>query len=170
MVVLLAALMLGGFFLTLWMGVMGSAKAASNSIHKVIAPAGVLNGRSGVTLWHDYGSFALYQVTDLALAGLMVDGLASYSTVDEMDRILFDAYPFDTQREEPHLPQALAIKTISGPALHLIQFVGPIKDEWLTQIEAVGVVPIHYVANNGYLSIAGSQANTQTKRTASYCR
>ncbi|MCA9977617.1 MAG: hypothetical protein KC413_17780 [Anaerolineales bacterium] len=150
-VVLLAALMLSGLVWALRLSIMEPASAETIAIHKVIAPVGALDDRSGVALWHDYGAFALYQVSDLALAGLMVDGLANYMMVDEMDRILIDAYPFDTQREQLKLPQGLAVKTAAGPALHLIQFVGPIKDVWLAQIEAAGVVPIHYVANNGYL-------------------
>ncbi|MCB9418559.1 MAG: hypothetical protein H6667_02050 [Ardenticatenaceae bacterium] len=140
---LLAMLILGSFVLAVRLGGMGSAAAATRSVHKIIAPAGALDGRSGVTLWHDYGSFALYKVSDLALAGMMVDGLDRYAAADEMDRLVFDAYPFDTQRDQLRLPEALAVKTVSGPALHLIQFVGPIKDEWLSQVEAAGVVLVH---------------------------
>ena len=166
MVILLAALLWGGLFLTLRMGVMVIAEAASNSIHKVIAPAGVLNGRSGVTLWHDYDSFVLYKVSDLALTGLMMDGSTNYATADEMDRILIDAFPFDTQREQLRLPEGLVVKTVSGAALHLIQFVGPIKDEWLAQVEVAGVVPIHYVANNGYLVWADDNGRARLQEMA----
>ena len=38
-----------------------SASDSGTTMHKVIAAAGVFDrGQSGVTLWHDYGSFALY--------------------------------------------------------------------------------------------------------------
>ena len=122
--------------------------------HKVVAPPGVLHNQPGVALWQDYGSFALYRVEGEALASLP----ATARVTDEMDRILIDAYPFDTQREELNIPQALKVESLSGEALHLVQFVGPIKDDWLKQVRAVGAVPIHYIANNAYLVWADDAA------------
>ncbi len=125
--------------------------------HKVIAPPGALEGQPGATLWQDYGSFALYRVEDAALASLP----AAAQVNDEMDRILIDAYPFDTQREHLNLPASLAVAHPRGEALHLIQFVGPIKDAWLQQVRAAGAVPIHYIANNGYLVWADDAARSK---------
>ena len=38
-----------------------------------------------------------------------------------------------------------------GEALALVQFVGPIKDEWLEQLRGTGVRVITYMAQNAYL-------------------
>lgn len=166
MVVLLVVFWVAGLFLTLQMGARGLAAASTTATHKVIAPTGSLDGRSGVTLWHDYGPFALYRVTDSALAGLRLNGPAAVTVADDMDRLLFDAYPFDTQREALKLPQAWSVTAVSGPALHLIQFVGPIKDEWLAAVAATGVVPVHYVANNGYLVWADDNGRAHLQKLA----
>ncbi|GAB4527516.1 MAG: hypothetical protein Fur0018_13190 [Anaerolineales bacterium] len=116
--------------------------------HKVIAPSGALTGVPGVTLWQDYGTFALYRVQDArTLAALP----ASVHPADDIDRILIDAYPFDTQRDTLNLPAALRVDVPRGGALHLVQFVGPIKDAWLAKVRAAGATPIHYIANNAYL-------------------
>lgn len=128
------------------------AAVDEGSAHKVIAESGVLSAdQAGVALWHDYGSFALYRVSDAALAEMPTAVRDQVRVADEMDRILFDAYPFDTQRETLDIPSSLSISDPQGEALHLIQFVGPIKAEWLTAVAAAGATPVHYVANNAYL-------------------
>lgn len=156
----LVILMLGGLFLSLQVGVR-EATVAAQSVHKVIASPGALDGRSGITRWHDYGTFALYKVTDAALAGLPA---GSYRLADEMDRLLFTAYPFDTQQDSLDLPDGLMTAVPATPSLHLIQFVGPIKDEWLARVAATGAVPIHYVANNGYLVWTDGNGRAQLQR------
>lgn len=133
--------------------------AAQTTTQKVIAPAGVLDAdQAGVTLWHDYGAFALYAVSDTALASLTSSERSQLYMAADMDRILLEAYPFDTQKDTINVPQVWQSAAPAGSALHLVQFVGPIKDEWLKQIEAVGATPVHYVANNAYLVWADSSA------------
>ncbi|HKP88210.1 MAG TPA: S8 family serine peptidase [Blastocatellia bacterium] len=46
-----------------------------------------------------------------------------------------------------------------GSGLRLIQFVGPIKREWLDALRASGLEPIAYVPNNGYL-VRGSDSSS----------
>jgi len=132
---------------------------AGPQFHKVIAPPGSLDGQPGVTLWHDYGSFALYRVEGQAALRPLP---ASARLADDMDRILITAYPFDTQRETPNLPAVLsAAPPADGGALHLVQFVGPIKQAWLDQVRAAGATPIHYIANNAYLVWADAEARAK---------
>ncbi|HVF89165.1 MAG TPA: S8 family serine peptidase [Blastocatellia bacterium] len=45
-----------------------------------------------------------------------------------------------------------------GTRLRLVQFVGPVKREWLDGLRAGGVEPIAYVPNNAYLVRAGYSA------------
>ncbi len=39
-----------------------------------------------------------------------------------------------------------------------MQFVGPVKQEWLNTLAAHGIVPVHYVANSGYIVWADQAA------------
>jgi hypothetical protein len=50
--------------------------------------------------------------------------------------------------------------------LRLIQFVGPVKREWLEQIKASGLDPIAYVPSNGYLVRGTQSASAQLARSA----
>ncbi len=128
---------------------------------KVTAEPGLIDGMAGVTLLHQYGSFSLYRVADGVLESLPPSLRARLYVREDHDRLTFDAYPFDTQREAIHLPPELTAGENFGPGLHLVQFVGPIKDEWLTNLRDLGIEPVHYVANHGYLvwtDAAGRQA------------
>ena len=48
-----------------------------------------------------------------------------------------------------------------GAALQLVQFSGPIKDEWLGAIQAAGATPIQYIATNGYLLWADADSRAE---------
>ncbi len=130
--------------------------------HKVIAAPGLLDaGASGIDLWHDYGAFALYRVTDAAWQRLPAATRAAVTLADSMDQILIDGFqeaiaaagqasPLNEAQSASEI-KGMDASTPAGPALHLVQFVGPIKDEWLQTVTAAGATPIHYIANNGYL-------------------
>jgi hypothetical protein len=104
------------------------AAQATSTPHKALAPAGLLDSAaSGVVLWHDYGSFGLYKLSDAALAGLPAAVRSQIQVDPQMDVILFDRHPLDTAAGDANLPALLASKAPAGPALHLVQFVGPIQ-------------------------------------------
>lgn len=127
--------------------------------HKVISFVNDLDlTRAGVERWHDYEAFTLYKVTEAALNELNRSEPGQFQVMDEMDRLLLDAYPFDTQRDSLDLPTHLAIESYDGAGLYLIQFVGPIKADWLAAVEAAGAELVHYIANNGYLVWASETA------------
>jgi hypothetical protein len=48
-----------------------------------------------------------------------------------------------------------------GPGLRLIQFVGPVKRDWLDQLEASGFEVVAYVPNNAYLVRGDSNARAR---------
>lgn len=138
------------------------AQERGGRIHKVIALPGEIEAlQPGMSLWHDYGGFALYRVTDEALSGLSAAGGGRWRLADEMDWILLDAHPFDTQTGAPRLPGLAGAPEPAGPALQLVQFVGPIKPEWLAAIEAAGARPVHYIAHNAYLVWADAPARSR---------
>ena len=131
--------------------------AADAPTQRVLAPAGVFAPNAeGVTLWHDYGTFALYRVSDAALAQLSPDARSQLQSGAALDNILFDAHPINTQKPAP-VPALLAAVP-SGAALHLVQFVGPIQQAWLDAVQAADGVPVQYIANNAYLVWADAAA------------
>lgn len=120
--------------------------------HKVIVQTGLLRpDQPGVTLLQDYGSFGLYRVSDQAGRLLSAQLGSSLIPADDLDEILIDAYPFNTQIDILNLPEQLNLGKASGPGLQLVQFIGPIKAEWLSAVEATGSTLVHYIANNAYL-------------------
>ncbi len=118
---------------------------------KVIVRKGeVLPNKSEATLIEDYGSFKLFEMQPQnALKYTQAHHKASIS--NQMDMLLFDALSFETQNAYPRLNIGQNSLLQTGNGLQIIQFVGPIKDEWLSQVKGTGAKLIHYVANNGYL-------------------
>jgi hypothetical protein len=139
-----------------------AAAPAAPQPHKAIAPAGLLDPAApGVTLWHDYGAFGLYRLSDAALAGLPAEVRSQLQIDPQMDTILFDRHPIDTAAGEAELPALLAGKAPAGSALHLVQFVGPIQDRWLAAVQATGASLVQYVANNAYMVWADAASRNQ---------
>jgi hypothetical protein len=131
-------------------------------MHKVIAAPGMLDpGAEGVTLWHDYGSYALYLLSDAALGALPAGLRSRITPASDMDRLAFDALPIDTRVPGLSSQFAMAASPAGGPALHLIQFVGPIKSEWLDAVAAADATPIQYIATNGYLVWADAESRAK---------
>jgi hypothetical protein len=132
------------------LGIPEVGTANQEPTHKIIAPKNLLseNGRE-ITLWHDYGSFALYRVTHEAWLDLPVHLRSQVQLDDDMNQLFIGDNAIDTQQKG--LQQDAVNEAYSGESLYLIQFVGPIKDEWLKAVESTGTELVHYIANNGYL-------------------
>lgn len=107
----------------------------------------------------DYGNQKLYRAADSSYSnwqrGTEDTGVHKLANPDWL---LFDAHPFDTQRDQIRPPDGWTLSEPAGEALQMVQFVGPIRQEWLDSVRATGAVPVHYVANYGYLVWADNQA------------
>jgi hypothetical protein len=79
----------------------------------------------------------------------------------EADMLQFSAQPFDTQRGSLAPPAPFSLQASAGASLQIVQFVGPIKREWLDALAARGAIPVQYVASNGYMVWADEAAQTQ---------
>ncbi|MCA9923294.1 MAG: S8 family serine peptidase [Anaerolineales bacterium] len=122
------------------------------SYHKVLGPPNwMVAQREDVQLWHDYGAFALYAVSPTAVSQLRLADNEAVQIMDTWDILWVGSTPLNTQAAAAAQPSADQEAATNGYALQLIQFVGPIKQEWLTAVSATGATLIHYVANNGYL-------------------
>lgn len=136
---------------------------AIEPFQKVVAPPDwTAVNYSGIQKLHDYGSFALYAVSQSTASQLNLSQDGSVQIVDEWDNLWVGNTPLNTQLP----PQTLTSNApddqqSAGAALHLVQFVGPIKQEWLTAVTNTGATLIHYVANNGYLVWADEASRAQ---------
>ncbi len=131
-----------------------SAAHAADSA-KIVLPAGVAAPADYQKL-ADYGSFALYRGNPSA----MPRGVAGAQVLAEADLLQFDRLRIDTQTSAIVAPAGFSLNNPVGPALHLVQFVGPLKDAWLDQVRATGAVPVHYIESNGYLVWADASARS----------
>lgn len=127
------------------------AAAAAAPTRKIIVAAGAPVAAPAERL-QDYGGFALYRVP----AAADVRGARDASDVLE-----FSARPFDTQRGTLAPPPPFSLQAAPGPALQVVQFIGPVRKPWLDALAAIGVKPVHYVASNGYLVWADEAAQAR---------
>jgi len=127
---------------------------------KILVPKGVFTkNQPGAQLLEDYGSFALYRADAVALHAAQTAS-SQTQTDNEADTLQFTAHPFDTQRDTLVAPAPFAL-TPAGAGLQIVQFVGPVKQEWLDALSARGIRPVQYVANSGYIVWADSAALVQ---------
>lgn len=94
----------------------------------------------------DYGSYVVLSVPAGALqtmrrSGMDVEPLA--------ENIGLGAFVFDPAEGAPPLPPRLRDHEDGPePRYYLVQFRGPIREEWLAELKRSGVEPIHYAPDN----------------------
>jgi len=109
-------------------------------------------------LIEDYGQFKIYRMP-VAAAKKLAEKNAGVSIVSDSNQLMFDAFTFDTQRIQSQYDfDANALLNEEGAGLRVIQFSGPVKQQWLNSLEQQGIQLIHYVANNGYVVWADAAA------------
>jgi hypothetical protein len=125
------------------------------------ALADQLMARGGLVL-AQYEHAQLLSV-DAATLEALSTGLnqAAIEARDEENLILLNATVLDTTK--PELQQARALyhnAAGSEKALHLVQFVGPVKPEWYAALAETGAEIVAYIPNNAYL-VYGDSADLQ---------
>ncbi|MCL6450567.1 MAG: S8 family serine peptidase [Acetobacteraceae bacterium] len=117
-----------------------------------------LQERLNIPVTEDYGSFAMADISSLDRDRLELGGIV-VQAIENISRICLESGEFDTSDGEPPLPPHLTNPDgIDG--WYLVQFKGPIKDEWRAQLEATGEV-VGYCPNFAllaYLDAAGRAA------------
>lgn len=102
---------------------------------------------AGATLIGDYGSFSVLEVPT-GLPALRNAGPALES-IAEQNQILLNTGTIDTRSTVA--PERLAALAGTASRLHLVQFGGPVKAEWLEELVATGVRLVCYIPHNAYL-------------------
>jgi Subtilase family/Viral BACON domain len=111
----------------------------------------------------DYGSFKLLVVDEEALGGREALRSMQISTSDRQNLIFLNDYVLDTSNAEPlavELPADLrqtsmaeARSTGAAPPgrIYIVQFVGPVMDDWLKTLKDTGAEIVAYIPNNAYV-------------------
>ncbi|MFC3195792.1 S8 family serine peptidase [Marinicella sediminis] len=146
-------------FLTCQLLTINPANAAGKLLVKAGQP---LPPSVDAELLVDYGSFQLFAI-DPADRNQIANN-HNFQLADEMNSLLFDSYRIDTQ--DGNHKGLFNQYSAAGDGLHLIQFVGPIKQNWLDLVKSNGGQLIHYVANNGYLVWANDETRQQLDQMA----
>lgn len=97
----------------------------------------------------DYGSYVLVRLPEAALQRARSAGL-DIEIIEE--NVGLGAFRFDPGQGAPSIPAAFADNDHGpDPRYYIVQFRGPIREEWIAGVRGKGVEPIHYVPDNSML-------------------
>ncbi|MEI6083238.1 MAG: choice-of-anchor D domain-containing protein [Verrucomicrobiota bacterium] len=118
----------------------------------------------GVKQVVDYGSYWLVEATDDQMPLVKSRFGKRAKDANYMNRVELSACAIDSMEAEPaSIPENLRAKNPSGNHLLLVQFKGPVKPEWLRQLQDEKVKVVNYVPNNAYVVWAGAGAEVRLR-------
>lgn len=141
--------------------VFDSSYRSQSARHKVIVQA---NDRElhdsilaeGGSVIEDYGAFALMSAPDTSADRVSIQSVSGSTVRDDMNLLLLRARVFDTTEGEPVSISSLGEAETSDEQLYLVQMVGPIKREWISELKSK-VDILSYIPNNAYLVRANAE-------------
>lgn len=138
--------------------------ATDTAAYNLLAQAGAI--REEV----NYGSFKLVIVDEEPLGGRAALQALLVTPRDEQSLLALNGYVLDTSNAQPlqqELPADLKQSRMAAArnanawpdgGLFIVQFIGPIQDAWLTELDATGADIITYIPNNAYVVRADRRA------------
>ncbi|MEW5989130.1 MAG: S8 family serine peptidase, partial [Chloroflexota bacterium] len=150
----------------------GAPGAAATGSHFVQIPAAAVSAATSLglnpRLAADYGSFHWLELDDAGFSRLSASNVPfTYATDAGQVRVM--GYHFDPLIEgEPALPAGLRADQ-SGPALRLVQLVGPTNDAWLEQLKAAGLTVLQYYPHHTFL-VWGTAAQAEAAAGLEFVR
>jgi subtilase family protein len=101
----------------------------------------------GAKVIGDYGTFSVLSADD----ALLSNGVSNHVEIaDQWNLIRLNARRIDTSA-----PEVKALRkprgAFAGKRLHLVQFAGPVKPQWLAELKQNGVEIVSYIPENSYL-------------------
>ena len=121
---------------------------------------GELLGRGALVRSYDYGRRTLLIVDERPFGGHLALEQAGYEFSDEQDLVLFNGWILNTRRPEAtlsklgpgeRLSDPLDRRLYAGAGLYVVQFEGPVRDEWIDELKAVGAQLVHHVPMNAFV-------------------
>lgn len=147
-----------------------------SSRHKLIVRSGAEESSSDATAYAallskgavvreiDYDSFKLVVADEQALGGRDQLLALGVTVRDEMDLISINEHTLDTTDAEVQQSSLAEASKRRGPAkggLYIVQFIGPVRDEWLEELEGAGTRIVSYISGNAYIVQADETAALQ---------
>jgi hypothetical protein len=107
----------------------------------------------GAEVLEVYDSFILISAgptarTNLAREGLTIEEIADRTSAGR------GAFRFDSRYGEPTIPDALRADPLKDPDynVYIVQFIGPVKPDWLEALMATGAEVFAYLPSNSYVT------------------
>src|SRR3954470_10068304 len=94
-------------------------------------------------------SFSLWEVSDTTARS--VAGRDTVAQRDDFDEIILRTGTITTPNGVPTVPANLRQSVTSGKQLWLVQFIGPVKPDWLESLTKLGIEVVIYMPNNAYV-------------------
>jgi subtilisin-like proprotein convertase family protein len=103
----------------------------------------------GAHLLVDYDSFSLWEVSDADLPTFAArDSVAQH---DDFDDLYLRSGTITPTKGVPPVPANLRQSKASGKQFWMIQFIGPIKQDWVNNLAKLGAEIVIYMPNNAYV-------------------
>jgi len=134
------------------------------------APAALLS-RFGAELIADYGSFAIVYAPKGVVTALEAQAKQDNIRVrerDDLDLVQLPGATVDAREGISGVPaDKLAHEYPAGkPGVYVLQFSGPPRNEWVSQLQASGWRLSRYIPNNAYLAVGTTDLVAQTRQLA----
>ena len=129
--------------------------------HKVIVQANEPEVRDSIlaeggSIIEDYGAFILMNAPREAADRVALQSASDSGVRDDLNVLLLRAGAFDTTEGEAVTASALGEPDFADEQLYLVQFVGPIKKQWVNELKSHADI-VSYIPNNAYLVRASAQ-------------
>ena len=126
-----------------------------SAAHKVIVQANEVGMRDSIlaeggSVIEDYGAFTLMSAPDSSANRVSLQSVSGSTVRDDLNLLLLRARPFDTTAGEPVYLSSLGEADASDQQLYLVQMVGPVKENWVSELESAADI-LSYIPNNAYL-------------------
>lgn len=140
-----------------------SSYRSHSTNHKIIVRANDQETRDSIladggSVIEDYGAFALMSASSGTAERLSIES-SKASVRDDMNAVLLRTGAFDTTDGEALYANSLGESDAADRQLQIVQFVGPIRKQWLRQLRESAEI-VSYIPNNAYLvrATAGGMA------------
>ena len=152
-IILLMAALLFAFVVAI--PVSGVSSASVNSTEYVIidlsnVPSIEALENNGVDIAQAYDSFVLAEVDSSRIPVLEGLGL-NIRALGDRNMVGLDDYSFFTDASLPSIPEDLKISSYSGTGVYIVQFIGPVSNDWIMELESSGVVFETYIPRYNYI-------------------
>lgn len=136
-----------------------AATTAAKPTHLLVMPnsaeARLALGASNARTLAAYGAFTVVEASNEEVAGLVAAG---GEVRDDMREMRIGSSTSDPAIARTSLNAAARNVGTDGYGLAVVQYIGPLKDEWIAAVRATGVEVVSYMAQNGQLVSGDSGA------------